>query len=215
MALAGDLVIRNQIEGFVRGSNGLYEHAHLQPNTKDLMVAQGLPEYTEMTRKGNGYSTMAVSAVAGLVVRPTTVAALEIFNNLLTASLIIDRIFTQWLVTTNVVESAILYAMVTRPKAAPSDAALVINSASGKAPAVRSVFTAAGTTVVDNGWFPWGISFTKEAGGVVPHGGIVAEVEGRLIVPPACSLCLHVLASLVGDTFTSGASWFQEDLTLL
>ena len=84
----------------------------------------------------------------------------------------------------------------------------------GKPALIRAVLSAAGTTVVDNGWFPWGAAFTKGAGGVVPFGGMVAEVNGRLIVPPSCSLCLHVLASLVGDTFTSGADWYFESLTL-
>lgn len=182
---------------------------------KNLFVAMGAVPYMDLTRRGHGYQTMATAAVAGLVVRPTTTAALEIFNNLATKSLVIDRIFTQWLVTTNVVESAILYAMVTLPKAAPTDAALAVTSMSGKPATTKHVLTAASTTVVDNGWFPWGESFSKGAGGVVPHGGIVAEVKGRLIVPPLCSLCLHVLASLVGDTFTSGAAWYEEELTLL
>jgi len=169
-----------------------------------------------MVRKGNGFSVIATSAVASLVVRPSTVAAITLWNGEAATgkSYIIDRIFTQWLVTTNVVEGAILYAMVTLPKAAPTDAALAINSFSGKPALIRAVLSAAGTTVVDNGWFPWGAAFTKGAGGVVPFGGMVAEVNGRLIVPPSCSLCLHVLASLVGDTFTSGADWYFESLTL-
>lgn len=184
---------------------------------RDLLLAQGALPYTEMTRKGNGWGTMATGAVAGLVVRPTTVAALEIFNNAALGglSLVIDRIFSNNLVSTNVIESFQLYAMVTVPKAAPTDAALAINSMSGKPAAAKTVLTAASTTVVDNGWFPWGQSFTKGAGGTVPHGGIVAEVNGRLIVPPQCSLCLHTLASLVGQTFTHGAIWYSEQLTLL
>jgi hypothetical protein len=48
----------------------------------------------------------------------------------------------------------------------------------------------------------------------VPFGAVMANVEGRLIVPPQCSLCLHVVSSLVGQTFTQGAQWFEEILTL-
>ena len=201
------------IKGLVRAGADVERRLELS-EYGDLLVAKGLPDYTDLTRRGLGYGTMATAAVAGLVVRPTTIAALEIFNNSEVESLIVDRIFTQNLVSTNVIESFILYAMVTRPKAAPTDAALAINSLSGKAAATRDVLTAASTTVVDNGWFPWGESFTKGAGGVVPHGGIVAEIRGRLIVPPQSALCLHVLASLVGQTFTSGATWYKLKLKL-
>ena len=197
----------------VRGGGDAERRAEVSPQG-DLFVAHGGLRYTELTRRGIGYGAMATAAVAGLVVRPTIAAALEIYNNHATDSLVIDRIFTQNLVSTNVIESFILYAMVTTKKVAPADAALAINSMSGKAAVLRDVLTAASTTVVDNGWFPWGESFTKGAGGVVPHGGIVAEINGRLIVPPTASLCLHVLASLVGQTFTSGATWYRERLAL-
>jgi hypothetical protein len=43
---------------------------------------------------------------------------------------------------------------------------------------------------------------------------VIAEVDGRLIVPPQCSLCLHVVSSLVGQTFTQGARWYEEQLTI-
>ena len=205
--------IATVIRGMVRVAGGGERPLELSEHG-DAFIAKGLPDYTELTRRGLGYGTMATAAVAGVVVRPTTAAALEIYNNSQVLSLVIDRIFTQNLVSTNVIESFILYAMVTQPKAAPTDAALAINSLAGKAAVLRDVLTAASTTVVDNGWFPWGDSFTKGAGGTVPHGGIVAEVKGRLIVPPLSSLCLHVLSSLVGQTFTSGANWYKLKLAL-
>jgi hypothetical protein len=46
----------------------------------EQLIAGGLPPYAEMARKGRGWGTMSTSAVAGLVVRPSTVAAFEIFN---------------------------------------------------------------------------------------------------------------------------------------
>jgi hypothetical protein len=89
----------------------------------------------------------------------------------------------------------------------------VVRGATGKAYG-GPVIAAASTTVIASGWFPWGNGFTKGAGGVLPMGGVCAEVEGRIIVPPQCSLCLHVVASLTGQTFTQGASWYEEQLTL-
>ena len=181
----------------------------------EQLVSFGLPPYTEATRRGIGWATMSTAAVAGLVVRPGTTAAFEIFNGYAAAgkSLIIDRLFWFNLVSTNVIESFSGWAAVTAAKAAVTSGSFVVRGSNGKAYG-GPVIAAASTTVLDSGWFPWGNAFSKGAGGVVPHGAISAEVNGRLIVPPQCSLCLHVVASLVGQTFTQGASWYEEQLTI-
>lgn len=182
---------------------------------REQLVAAGLPRGAEMTRRGRSWATMSTSAVAGLVVRPSTVAAFELFNNYATGgrSLIIDRLFWFNLVSTNVIEGFSGWAAVTAPKAAPSTASLTVRGASGQAYG-GPVFAAVGTTVADSGWFPWSNAYQKGAGGVVPFGAVTAEVDGRLIVPPQSSLCLHVVSSLVGQTFTQGASWYEEQITL-
>jgi hypothetical protein len=169
-----------------------------------------------MTRKGNGWSVMSVVAVAGLVVRPSTVAAFEIWNGYATGgkSLIVDRMFWFNLVSTNVIEGFSGWAQVTAAKAAPAAGAnVIVRGNTGKA-YPGPVIAALGTTVIDSGWFPWGNAISKGAGGVVPFGAIEARVEGRLIVPPQCSLCLHVVSSLVGDTFTQGASFYEDQITI-
>ena len=182
----------------------------------DLLVAAGsVPRYTEAARRGNGYSTMATGAVAALVVRPTTTAALEIQNVTPGKVMVVDRLFTHWLVqsTTALGSGAGIYAMVTQPVSVQiTDAALSIRSLSGKPPQNKTVLTAASTTVVDNGWFPYGYTAKHEsAGAVVPGGILEALVEGRLLVPYMSSLCLHVVSGYTGDTFTSGAAWYWED----
>ena len=182
----------------------------------DLFTAGGaVPRYAEMARRGNGYATMATAAVAALVVRPSTTAALEIQNVTAGKVMVIDRLFSHELVTstTGLGGGAVIYAMVTRPvPVLITDAALAINSLSGKAPLGKQVFTAASTTVADNGWFPYGTTVKKEsAGAVVPGGGLEALIEGRLLVPAMCSLCLHVVSGYVGDTFTSGVAFYWED----
>jgi hypothetical protein len=183
---------------------------------KDILVAQGLPPYTEVTRLGVGFSVISVLAVAGLVVRPSTVAAFEIHNGYAAGgkSLIIDRMFWFNLVSTNVIESFSGWACVTASKASPTAGANVTVRGNTGAAYGGSVVAGLGTTVVDSGWFPWGNAFNKGAGGVVPHGAISAEVNGRLIVPPGGSLGMHVVSSLVGQTFTQGASWYEAVLTI-
>jgi hypothetical protein len=204
-----------QVQGVVRSPVGAVPAFLAMNERSEQLIAQGLPRYTEMTRRGFGYSTMSTAAVAALVVRPSTVAAFEIFNGYAAGgkSLIIDRMFWHNLVSTNVIESFSGWAQVTAAKAAVADGSFVVRGNSGKAYG-GPVICAASTTVIASGWFPWGGAFSKGAGGVVPHGATEAQVEGRLIVPPQCSLCLHVVASLVGQTFTQGASWYEEYLTL-
>ena len=189
--------------------------APLESNEFDeLLVAQGLPPYAELVRLNAGWATMSTTAVAGLVVRPSTTAAFEIYNGYAAGgkSLIIDRLFWFNLVSTNVVEGFSGWAQVTASKAAPTNGSFVVRGNSGNAYG-GSVIAAAGTTVVDSGWFPWGNAYQKGAGGVVPFGALSVDVAGRLIVPPGSSLCLHVVSSLVGQTFTQGASWYERQIT--
>lgn len=203
-------------QGYVRGSSGVYLPANYNEFGEQLM-AQGSPSRMEPTRDGGMYATMATSAVAALVARPTTTAALEIYNNMTQASLVITRLFSHWLVqsTTALGSGSGLYAMVTLPKAAPTDAALAVTSLSGKPATTKHVLTAASTTVADNGWFPYGNSVKHEsAGAVVPGGILEARLDGEIIVPPQCSLCIHVVSGYTGDTFTSGAAWQEKILAL-
>jgi hypothetical protein len=204
-----------QVLGRIRTLLGYFQAQPELNEKSEQLVAQGLPRGAEMVRKGIAWATMSVTAVAGLVVRPTTVCALELWNGYPVGgkSLLVDRLFWHNLVSTNVIESFSGWAQVTAAKAAPSTASLVVRGASGK-PYPGPVINAVGTTVVDSGWFPWGAGFTKGAGGVVPHGAVIADVDGRLIVPPQGALCLHVVSSLVGQTFTQGASWYEEQLSL-
>lgn len=191
-----------------------------QPVTIDelqaLFSSQKLPPYTDQVRRGTSWATMSTAAVAGLVVRPTTTAAFEIFNGYPGGgkSLIIDRVFYFNLVSTNVVEGFSGWAMVTKPKAAVTSGSFAVTSNQGQKTYAGPVIAAASTTVVDNGWYPWTNAYTKGAGGVVPFGAVIGNVDGRLIVPPQCSLCLHVVSSLVGETFTQGAFWYEEQITL-
>jgi hypothetical protein len=203
------------IQGSIRRAGNVSQTTIPLNEFGEQIVASGLPPYTEMTRKGRGWGTMSTSAVAGLVVRPSTVAAFEIFNGnaLGSYSLIIDRLFYFNLVSTNVIEGFSGWAQVTTVKTAPANGSFTVRGNSGK-PYQGSVIGAAGTTVVDSGWFPWTAAYNKGAGGVVPFGAVTANVEGRLIVPPQCSLCLHVVSSLVGQTFTQGAMWYEEILTI-
>ena len=205
------------IQGSVRSDGVINAQATVQLNQRgDLLTASGFPRGAELVRQGKAWATMSTAAVAGLVVRPSTTAAFEIFNGYASGgkSLIIDQLFWFNLVSTNVIEGFSGWAAVTAAKAAVTTGSFVVRGSSG-AGYGGPVIAAASTTVIDSGWFPWTNAYQKGAGGVVPFGAVIAEVDGRLIVPPQCSLCLHVVSSLTGQTFTQGARWYEEQLTIL
>ncbi len=175
----------------------------------EALVSWGLPPYAEMTRLGQGWSTMSVTALAALTTRPTTTAGVEIYNAnpVGGATLVIDRIFCEWRLATAVASSAVMYAMV-GPQTAPTAGAFTVRGNSGKG-YPGAVTTSISQTVVDNGWFPWGNSITAALAAATPNGGQDSRAEGRLLVPPGHALCLHVVASVTGDTFVQGASWYE------
>jgi len=207
--------------GRYRGAGG-QEIDQAVSSTKDssLQVAQGAGLMEEVTRRGQLWSTQTTSAVAALVVRPSTVAALEVWNGYPAGgpSLVVDRLMAFNLVATAVNSNGVLWAMVTPPKAIPALTALNINNHRGGVSLMITslstpVVTGAGTTVIDNGWFPWGPNYIA-SNAAAPGGGWSVDVNGRLIVPPGCSLCVQVTGSIVGDTYTEGASWYLKQLDL-
>ncbi len=177
----------------------------------EALVAQGQLPYAEMTRQGQGWSTMSVTALAALVTRPTTTAGFEIRNNYAAAGkcLVIDRIFCEWRLATAVASSAVMYYMV-GPQAAITAGAFTIRGHSGKAYG-GEVTCAISQAVADLGWFPVGNSITAALAAATPNGGQDSRIEGRIVVQPGHALSLHVVASVTGDTFIQGASWYEVD----
>ena len=205
------------IQGVIHSPNYTSQQTSLAANEKgEQITASGLPPYTEMARKGNGWGTMSTAAVAGLVVRPSTVAAFEIFNGYATGgkSLIIDRLFWFNLVSAQVAQGFTGWACVTAAKAAVTSGSFVVRGNTGKGYG-GPVIAAASTTILDSGWFPWAVGSAKVVEATVtPNGGAIGcDVGGRLIVPPQCSLCLHAVAQTTASTFTQGAMWYEEQVT--
>lgn len=175
----------------------------------------GTPKYADLVRRNTSFATMSTSAVAALVVRPSTAAAFEIYNPTTSGvSLIIDRLFWFELVSATLIEAASGWAQVTTPNrvaAAPTDGSFAVRGNNGNAYSGATI-AAAATTVIASGWFPWAnlVMARPVSAAVTPMGVAIAEVDGRLIVQPGGSLCLHAVASTTAGTFTQGASWFEE-----
>ncbi len=204
------------IHGIVRGTT---DEASAELNSRnELLVSQGLPPYTEIARQAKMWSVIQTAATAALVVRPSTVAAITLWNGEGTGgkSYIIDRLFTQNLVGLGNAEY-LLYACIhpagmTKPTADIPGSATNLVGCCGKLYNGMAVVDV-GATVVDNGWYPWGLQGTTVTV-TTPGGGTEAQVSGRLIVPPQGAVSVQVVATATGATFTSGISWIEEQLVL-
>jgi len=186
--------------------------------SQNFLVAQGGGMYTEMARAGGVWNVMN-AAHTPLVVFPSTLAKLEIYNHAtsgMTMEILELTVFE--LLGTAAVHNVSIWAMVSAPKAAPSTASLVIGSQSGRASytdtAATRVTTGAGTTVVANGWRPFGPPNPAATQTATPGMAYSVPVNGQLVVPPGCSLCLASVDALAtASSVQIGAVWNERFLT--
>jgi len=160
-------------------------------------------------------AAIQAAATAALVVRPTTVAAITIYNNENPGGkyLVIDRLFTHNLVSTAVKSFFGLWYCVHRQMAEPTnDITTLRGTGDGAPPNVGIVYVDVGATVVNDGWFPAGREGSISETGVTPQGIAEWEAKGRLVVPPGGGLSVQIVSSLVGETFTSGVAWWRTQL---
>jgi len=172
-----------------------------------------LPPQIIWTAKGYGFQAMATSAVAALVVRPTTTAMVTLYNNSTDKNLVIERAFGHNLVAAAQSDYGLYLCSHPAGMTAPTNDITIRNSTNGVATSTAGIMDV-GATVVDNGWFPWGSSYTTVT--VTTPGGLLeAVVGGRIIVPPTGGISLQVVASVTGATFTCGFHWFAVPTTEL
>ena len=165
---------------------------------KNLLVSQGNPAYTETRRRGDGWTVAAATAFAALVDVPTTTARVELYNNGSRVAVVSD-LHCFRLLGTAVGVGECIWAMISTVKVAPTLTALVLYSMNGKAlvtpTAASEMVTGVGTTVVANGWMPYGAPAAYLAA-ATPGAGWSVPINGKLQIPPGCSLCLQVVASV-------------------
>lgn len=180
----------------------------------DLLVAQGLPPYTDLTRRGLRWKVKTATAFTNLVVLPTTLANLEIKNNTTNSSMVIDTIWGWQIIGSAVAEGYAIFAQVGAAVIGSIDT-LVVYSANGRPSYTSGVSAPVSTdteqTVAANGWeqFP-GSTATKALNAATPGAGLVGQVDGRLIVPPGKALHIAVTGSVATATgWHAGAAWYM------
>lgn len=183
---------------------------------KGQITSQGLPPGVEMNRLGQSWTIQTATLFAPLVAVPTTAAALEIFNNG-TRTLIVSDLFADQVLSTAAAQTYAIYAMTTTTKAVPTLTALSMTSNNGKAvvtpTAASEIVTGVGTTVVANGWMPWGVPQSWGTATATPGNAWSVPIDGKITVRPGQSLCLHVVGALAtASTFQVGARFNLQTL---
>lgn len=179
----------------------------------DLYIAQNLPPYTLAAAAGRGWQVMSTSGAAALEVRPSTAALGTLWNGEAGGgkSYVIDRMFAHLLAGPSSGYKWALWACVQEEVSAIGDADITaIQSMNGKANYGGNARFDIDDTVVDDGWFPWTDSQdVTSADGPTK----IANVEGRMIIPPKCGLSLHVVGK-DSCSMIVGCSWYEVQLDL-
>lgn len=170
-------------------------------NRGDQIIAQGLPELTELVRLGESWCINSTTGQAALTALPTTVAGLTVTNNepgsgkcyaidsFGSAEEVIDA--TQTDVTA-------LFAMInkrnsTAPTGGTAEATWI--SLSGRPNYAGSATAKRGATVVNDGWTPHGTPGAQMAAVAAGANWKVNEalVRGLYLVPPGGSFSVQAI----------------------
>lgn len=154
-----------KVLGQIRARERFYpegrEDQQIEVNPRgDLIVAQGLPELTELVRLGQSWQIASTTGQAALTALPTTVAGLTIINGEPATgySLAIDS-FGSWEAVVDATQTDVtaLFAMLNKQgDTAPSGgtAESGFTSLSGRKAIDTAITALRGATVVNNNWFP-------------------------------------------------------------
>jgi hypothetical protein len=161
------------------------------------------------TAKGYGRQAISTAAVAAVVVRPSTTALVSLYNTGAN-NLVIERAFAFELISAAVTTASIWLCV--HPKGtivAGYTDDITARAATSGAVASGDGYFDVDDTVLDAGWFPWSENYGYVLTITTPSVVLMANVNGRIIVPPTAGISLQVVASVNTATFTAGFHWFS------
>lgn len=184
--------------GMVRGDSapnwpeGREDARVMLNNRGDQIIAQGLPEMTELVRLGNSWQIASTTGQAALTALPTTVSGLTLTNNEPANGkcYVIDS-FGSWEAVVDATQTDVtaIFAMLNALNdAAPSGgtAETAFKSFSARQPNQTRASALRGATVVNNGWFPHSTEGAQMAAAAAGANWKVNECrcKGLYLVPP-------------------------------
>src|SRR5579859_2959039 len=131
-------------------------------NRGDLVIAQSLPELTELVRLGNSYQVVTTTGLAALTTLPTTVSGVSLNNNEPASGLCyaIDSFWSiEEVVDATQTDVTALFAMLNKRASAQATGGTAetgINSLSGRKSYGGSGTVLRGATVVNDTWYAHG-----------------------------------------------------------
>ena len=190
----------------------------------EILVAEALPERTELVRLGNSWSAQIPTGSAFTFVNawPTTRAELVLWNGEASSgkTYVIDRCWMSNITSQGAAQPYSLLAQlapVNLAIASPTDNTAVLRqqlsnrlvtcSSSARLMLANTAFA------LTNHWFTLGngpvFAMTTNLGG-----SIEAECRGRYLVPPGGAFCLAGLAGTAAGTAICGVEWHEVQMTV-
>ena len=187
-----------------------------------LLTANDTSPYEEIVRAGRAFEAHTTAAIAAVVAVPTTAHMLAIYNNEPDDGrlIIIDRAWALNIVSTAVASQASLIGLVGQVRETPpTDAALAINPLNGmgsrdtRARTILNATALPATTGLAANWrlLPGPTGGMKPGAAATPGYWVNADINGRIVLPPGRYFAIHVLANVVGETFTAGIEWHEKN----
>jgi len=180
-------------------------------------IAQALPPYAVLCASGASVRVDCTTAVAAVAAIPTTTAMLTVWNGDATKSYIIDRLYApQWEGNSTTMASiAIIYCLHPVGMVQPGAQDLTPKKLNGNGNYGGNAWCDVGHTVVNNGWVTaGGMTLGTHADDAVPGAAYVANIDGRVVLPPRAGLSMVVVTDRIATKVKCGMSWFEVDLDI-
>ena len=219
--------------GKVRGLGG--ENLFQQPGDEEvqnalsgqaeLLCAQASTIYQENVRNGREFYVMNAigTPVAAVTAIPTTAVILALYNNEPDGgrSYVIDYVWTFCVAVTAVTQfhAGMIGCLGQVRETAQANAAPVIKTGNGsgkldtRARTIIGGTTLPATTGLVANWMPLGDSFNSSVV-TLPGFSQIANIDGRIIVPPGRYFATHMLSSVTTHTWIMGIGWTEKNLLL-
>ena len=193
----------------IRGVNQAGTEQDVRVSEYGLTVI--MPVEMLWTARGYGRLAMNTAAIASLIVRPSTLSQLTLYNGESGAGkhYVVDRVFAHNLVSIANGQFGIWLCSHPVNMTAPTGNNITVrNSPSGQAAGGSLSVVDTAESVTDDGWFPWGDS-QQQVVATVPGAQAGVPVGGRIIVPPRGGLSIQIVANTAAVTCTVGFHWYE------
>jgi len=198
-----ELKILGQVRGVSPGNfpEGREDQQLVLNSRGEQVVAQGLPELTELVRLGQSWAIASTTGQAALLALPTVTAGLTIVNGEPAngLSLAIDS-FGSWEAVVDATQTDVtaLFAMLNKQgDSAPSSgtAETGFTSLSGRKALDAAVSAIRGATVINNNWFPHSTEGAQMAAAAAGAQWKVneARVRGLYFVRPGSAFSIQAV----------------------